>query len=102
MAILVWIYRQLGAGDPHASPCGGMYGRPLGLTALLCLVAQTITGLTVDLRFFDFPNIIVMLLAGARDRLAQPSTAGTSSARGSRRARRPRQPAARSRRSVLT
>jgi hypothetical protein len=42
-----------------------MYGRPLGLTALLCLVAQTVTGLTVDLRFFDFPNIIVMLLAGA-------------------------------------
>jgi hypothetical protein len=31
----------------------------------LCLVAQSTTGLTVDLRFFDFPNIIVMLLAGA-------------------------------------
>ena len=46
-------------------PAGEMYGRPLGLTALLCLLAQSTTGLTVDLRFFDFPNIIVMLLAGA-------------------------------------
>ncbi|SEP21090.1 O-antigen ligase family protein [Trujillonella endophytica] len=46
-------------------PVGGMYDRALGLTALLCLLAQTITGLTVDLRFFDFPNIAVMLLAGA-------------------------------------
>lgn len=44
---------------------GGIYGRALGLTALLCLVAQVVTGLTVDLRFFDFPNIIVMVLAGA-------------------------------------
>jgi O-antigen ligase len=46
-------------------PAGGAYGRALGLTALLSLVAQTVTGLTVDLRFFDFPNIMVMVLAGA-------------------------------------
>jgi O-antigen ligase len=46
-------------------PVRGTYGRPLVLTALLCLTAQVITGLTVDLRFFDFPNIVVMLLAGA-------------------------------------
>ncbi len=46
-------------------PADGMLGRALGVTALLCLFAQSVTGLTVDLRFFDFPNIIVMLLAGA-------------------------------------
>ncbi len=46
-------------------PSHGPYGRALGLTALLCLVTLTTTGLTVDLRFFDFPNIVVMLFAGA-------------------------------------
>jgi O-antigen ligase len=46
-------------------PADGLYGRGLALTALLALLAQTTTGLTVDLRFFDFPNIIVMLLVGA-------------------------------------
>lgn len=61
---LVLIYTKLLRATRQLAP-GGLYGRPLGLTALLCLVAQSVTGLTVDLRFFDFPNIIVMLLAGA-------------------------------------
>ncbi len=63
MVVLVLIYIRL----VHATrrlPPGSMYGRSLGVTALLCLVAQTIAGLTVDLRFFDFPNIVVMLMAG--------------------------------------
>lgn len=46
-------------------PVDGMYNRPFALTALLSLVAWMTTGLTVDLRLFDFPNIVVMLLAGA-------------------------------------
>ena len=62
--MLVLIYTRL-ISATRQLPAGEMYGRPLGLTALLCLVAQSTTGLTVDLRFFDFPNIIVMLLAGA-------------------------------------
>jgi O-antigen ligase len=61
---LVLIYTRL-FGATRRLPARGMYGRPLGITALLCLFAQSITGLTVDLRFFDFPNISVMLLAGA-------------------------------------
>jgi O-antigen ligase len=64
IAVLVFIYSRLVRATCQL-PVGEMYGRPLGLTALLCLVAQSTTGLTVDLRFFDFPNIIVMLLAGA-------------------------------------
>jgi O-antigen ligase len=64
MVALVLIYTRLVCATRQL-PAGGMYGRPLGLTALFCLVAQSTTGLTVDLRFFDFPNIIVMLLAGA-------------------------------------
>jgi O-antigen ligase len=46
-------------------PARGLCNRPFALTALLCLIAQVTTGLTVDLRFFDFPNLIVMLLVGA-------------------------------------
>jgi hypothetical protein len=64
LVALVLIYTKLARATSQL-PTGEMYGRPLGLTALLCLVAQTTTGLTVDMRFFDFPNIIVMLLAGA-------------------------------------
>jgi O-antigen ligase len=64
IAVLVFIYTRL-VRATRQLPAGEMYGRPLGLTALLCLVAQSTAGLTVDLRFFDFPNIIVMLLAGA-------------------------------------
>ncbi|WP_221888087.1 O-antigen ligase family protein [Geodermatophilus aquaeductus] len=64
LAILAMIYARL-VQATRRLPADGMYGRALGLTALLCLVAQSITGLTVDLRYFDFPNIIVMLLAGA-------------------------------------
>jgi O-antigen ligase len=64
MVALILIYTRL-VRATRQLPAGEMYGRPLGLTALLCLVAQSTTGLTVDLRFFDFPNIIVMLLAGA-------------------------------------
>jgi O-antigen ligase len=64
VVLLILIYTTL-IKATYRLPAQGMYGRPLGMTALLCLLAQSITGLTVDLRFFDFPNIIVMLLAGA-------------------------------------
>jgi O-antigen ligase len=64
IVVLVLIYSRL-VRATRQLPVGEMYGRPLGLTALLCLGAQLTTGLTVDLRFFDFSNIIVMLLAGA-------------------------------------
>lgn len=73
LAVQVLIYRDL-LRATRALPEGTMYGRPLALTALLCLVAQTISGLTVDLRFFDFPNIVVMLLAGAAIGLQQTRT----------------------------
>jgi O-antigen ligase len=58
------IYAQLVAATRRLS-ARGVHGRALGLTALLCLIALSTTGLTVDLRFFDYPNIIVMLLVGA-------------------------------------
>lgn len=62
--LLVLLYTRL-VRATRLLPSREMYGRSLGLIALMCLLAQSITSLTVDLRFFDFPNIIVMLLAGA-------------------------------------
>ncbi|WP_445256061.1 O-antigen ligase family protein [Nocardioides aurantiacus] len=46
-------------------PAQEMDGQPFAVFALLALVTLLITGLTVDLRFFDFPNIVVLLLVGA-------------------------------------
>jgi O-antigen ligase len=76
--VLVLIYGRL-VRATRQLPVGQMYGRPLGLTALLCLVAQSTTGLTVDLRFFDFPNIIVLLLAGAAIGWQREQARGTAS-----------------------
>jgi O-antigen ligase len=39
--------------------------RAYALTALFAFGALVVTGLTVDLRFFDYPNIVVMLWAGS-------------------------------------
>ncbi|SNT02490.1 O-Antigen ligase [Geodermatophilus pulveris] len=67
-ALWLAILALIGAGLVRATRrlrAGEIYGRALGLTAVLCLVAHVVTGLTVDLRFFDFPNIMVMVLAGA-------------------------------------
>ena len=46
-------------------PIDGVGNRPFAITAAMSFFALLITGLTVDLRFFDFPNIVVWLLVGA-------------------------------------
>ena len=45
-------------------PDDGLCGRNLGLLAAMLLGTLIVSGLTVDLRFFDFPNALVYLLAG--------------------------------------
>jgi O-antigen ligase len=45
-------------------PRDGLCGRDLAVVALIAFVSLIITGLTVDLRFFDFANALVMLLVG--------------------------------------
>ena len=62
--VLIWILLELGRAARRL-PDEGLYNRPLALTASMAFVAWMTTGLTVDLRLFDFPNIVVMLLAGA-------------------------------------
>jgi O-antigen ligase len=46
-------------------PEGGQFDRDFAVFALLGVVCLLVTGLTVDLRYFDFPNIVVLLFAGA-------------------------------------
>jgi O-antigen ligase len=46
-------------------PVDGLVGRRLGLLAVTVLGAWVVSGLAVDLRFFDFANLLVFLLVGA-------------------------------------
>ena len=78
VTVLVLIFVAL-ARAVRLLPSEGMYNRPFALTALLSLVALVITGTTVDLRFFDFPNIVVMLLAGSAIGRAADSPGRTGS-----------------------
>jgi O-antigen ligase len=64
VGILYLVIRRV-AEAVRRLPETGVYNRPLAWTALMCLLALVTTGLTVDLRFFDFCNIVVWLLAGA-------------------------------------
>ena len=45
-------------------PDDDLCGKPLAVTAIMALAILICTGLTVDLRFFDFPTAAVFLLAG--------------------------------------
>lgn len=45
-------------------PREGLCGRDLAAIALTAFVIWIVTGLTADLRFFDFANALVLLLAG--------------------------------------
>ncbi|MHA6616960.1 O-antigen ligase family protein [Pseudonocardia sp. DLS-67] len=46
-------------------PARGVNGRAVGVIALASLLVWSASGATVDLRFFDFPNLLVFLIAGA-------------------------------------
>lgn len=47
-------------------PQGGeLHEHPFGIFAFLSFLVLLVTGLTVDMRFFDFPTIIVLLAVGA-------------------------------------
>lgn len=57
----------------------GLDGRRTALLGLLGLMVMAITGLTVDLRFFDFPNAAVMVLVGVAIGCADRYTAEAGS-----------------------
>lgn len=64
LAMMGLVATRLLAALRHLPP-GRLHERPFAVFALLALLTLLITGLTVDLRFFDFPNIVVLLVVGA-------------------------------------
>jgi O-antigen ligase len=46
-------------------PVDGLSGRGLAAVSIIAFVCWIVIGRTVDLRFFDYPNILVMILCGA-------------------------------------
>ncbi|WP_319454920.1 MULTISPECIES: O-antigen ligase family protein [unclassified Mycobacterium] len=45
-------------------PADSLTGKPLALTALMAIAVLVTSGLTVDLRYLDFPTVAVFLLVG--------------------------------------
>ncbi len=64
MTVLVLVATQLVRAVRRLPP-QGLANRPFALTAAMAFVALVVAGTTVDLRLFDFPNIVVWMLAGA-------------------------------------
>lgn len=63
LAVLFLVGRRLIRAVSNL-PRDGLYGRDLAVVALIAFIALLATGLTVDLRFFDFSSALVMLLVG--------------------------------------
>jgi O-antigen ligase len=47
-----------------SAPADGLCGRPLSMIAIIAVAIMLCSGLTVDLRFFDFAPAVVFLIAG--------------------------------------
>jgi len=58
-------------------PADELVGRNLGLLAAMLLGTLMVSGFTVDLRFFDFPNALVYLLVGVAIGAAERVRAST-------------------------
>jgi O-antigen ligase len=61
-------------------PVDELHGRGLGLLAITVFSTWVVCGLTVDLRFFDFANLLVFLLVGAAvgNAVTRPTPAGVA------------------------
>jgi O-antigen ligase len=63
LAVLVLITLRLWSASRN-SPPGDRYGRLLAVIAMMAMAILVSSGMTVDLRFFDFPLAAVFLLFG--------------------------------------
>ncbi|MPZ64397.1 MAG: O-antigen ligase family protein [Pseudonocardiaceae bacterium] len=63
LAVLALVLRRL-IRAARTLPTDGICGRGLAIVALLAFGCWVLTGSTVDMRFFEFPNALVWLLAG--------------------------------------
>ena len=64
LAVLALLVRQVVRAFRRL-PTGGVNGRVIGVIAIAALLVWFGSGATVDLRFFDFANLLVFLVAGA-------------------------------------
>jgi O-antigen ligase len=64
LAVLGLLMYALYVALRRLAPLHGLAGRPLGLLALTVFGTWVVCGFTVDLRFFDFANLLVFLLVG--------------------------------------
>lgn len=64
LVVLVLVLRRM-IRTIRELPADGLCGRGLALVAVSAFTAWVIAGTTVDLRVFDFPNVLVMLLVGS-------------------------------------
>lgn len=63
LAVLVLVSVQL-ARAVRRLPIEGLRGRAIALLALTVFATYVVCGLTIDLRYHDFANLVVFLLAG--------------------------------------
>jgi O-antigen ligase len=64
LAVLALLARQV-VRATRRLPADGVHGRLLGVLAIVALLVWFGSGATVDLRYFDFANLLVFLIAGA-------------------------------------
>ncbi|MBJ8343999.1 O-antigen ligase [Antrihabitans sp. YC2-6] len=64
LAVLFLIFQRLIRGL-RTLPEAGLTGRPLALVAFACISSLVLLGFFADLRLLDYPNTMVMALAGA-------------------------------------
>jgi O-antigen ligase len=64
LAVLLLIGWQLWRAF-RTLPVDGLSGRGLAAVAIIAFACWIAIGRTVDLRFFDYPNILIMILSGA-------------------------------------
>lgn len=75
LAVLMMIAHRLWAAY-RTLPADGLCGKPIAVVAISAFVILVVTGVTVDLRFFDFPLMAVFLVAGIAAGLAERHRAG--------------------------
>ena len=63
ICVLALVIRRLWTAY-RTLPDHDLCGKPLAVTAIMAIATLICTGLTVDLRLFDFPMLPVFLLAG--------------------------------------
>jgi O-antigen ligase len=63
ICVLALVIRRLWTAY-RTLPDHDLCGKPLAVTAIMAIATLILSGLTVDLRWFDFPFLVVLLLAG--------------------------------------